>query len=368
MRLTVRRRLVIGLLTTWPVGLIYLDWCLFNGNNIVRVSRGHNPICDGSWRSALNGCTAFALPLAWIEIVGFTLIAIGIVVLVTRWVLSPLRGMAGVVGQLGPTSLGLRLRPEGPRDEARQLAEAIDGMLDRVAEGYDAQRRFAANASHELRTPLATQRALIEVSLGSALTAEQLALLSRQLLATNERNEALIEGLLVLAETERGLLAGFPLRLDLLLAATIETLRPAASERGIAIEANLAAVEVNGEQPLLERLASNLVQNAVKYNQPGGWVQVRAMSPATLVVANSGPRVPAEQVGGLFEAFRRASGDRLDHGGGVGLGLTIARSIVTAHRGSIVATANPAGGLTVEVHLPPCAPSERPASLDPAPG
>jgi signal transduction histidine kinase len=352
MPMTVRQRLIVAFLITWPVGLIYLDWCLYNGKNIARVSRGDDPVCDRSWRSALNGCTSYDLPLAWIEIVAFTIVAIAVVVLLARWVLSPLRGMAAAVGQLGPTSLGLRLRAEGPKDETRQLAEAIDEMLDRVAEGYDAQRRFAANASHELRTPLATQRALIEVSLGSALTAEQLELLSRQLLATNERNEALIEGLLVLAETERGLLAAVPQRLDLLLAATIQTMRPSAAERDIRIDEHLDPVQVTGEQPLLERLASNLVQNAVKYTGPGGWVQVSVTSPATLVVANSGPRVAPEQVNGLFEAFRRASGDRLDHGGGVGLGLTIARSIVMAHRGSIAATANRDGGLTVEVRLP----------------
>ncbi len=231
------------------------------------------------------------------------------------------------------------MRADGPRDETRLLADAIDAMLDRVAEGYEAQRRFAANASHELRTPLATQRALIEVSLASALTPEQLDLLSRQLLATNERNEALVEGLLVLAETERGVMSTAPQRLDLITAAIVETMRPAAGERGIRIDAQVVPAEVAGEQPLLERLVTNLVQNAVKYN-----VRETAGSPCalrttgTLTVANSGPRVPPEHVAGLFEPFRRARGDRLDHGGGVGLGLTIARSVVAAHGGTISAS------------------------------
>ena len=273
--------------------------------------------------------------------------------LLARWVFGPLRAMADIVAQLGPTSLGLRMNASGPRDETRRLAEAIDAMLDRVAEGYDAQRRFAANASHELRTPLATQRALIEVSLQSALTPEQLELLSRQLLATNERNEALIEGLLVLAETERGLLTSAPQRLDLIVAETIETWRPAAAERRVRIEGDLDPQNVIGEQPLLERLATNLVQNAVKYNVDDGWVQVRVSAPAVLHVANSGPRIAPEQVNSLFEPFRRASGDRLDHGGGVGLGLTIARSIVTAHGAAIHARANPGGGLTITVRLSP---------------
>ena len=355
MRWNTRRRFVIAQLISWPLGLIYLDWCLYNGLNIVHVYRGGTGNCDNSWRSSLNSCRAFSPMLAWIEIAAFTVALIGIAVLLARWVFAPLRAMTDIVAHLGPTSLGVRMNATGPRDETRRLAEAIDAMLDRVAEGYDAQRRFAANASHELRTPLATQRALIEVSLRSALTPEQLELLSRQLLATNERNEALIEGLLVLAETERGLLTSAPQRLDVILAETIETWRPAAAERGVRIEGDLAPQNVVGELPLLERLATNLVQNAVKYNVDDGWVQVRVSSPAILLVANSGPLIAPGQVNTLFEPFRRASGDRLDHGGGVGLGLTIARSIVAAHHGSIAATANPDGGLAIEVRLPPAA-------------
>jgi signal transduction histidine kinase len=260
--------------------------------------------------------------------------------------------MAETVDRLGPTSLGLRLRQDGPRDESRLLADAVDAMLDRVTEGYEAQRRFASNASHELRTPLATQRALIEVSLSSALTEEQLELLSRQLLATNERNEKLIDGLLVLAETERGLMSNTPQPLDRIVGEAVEALRPTAKERGVDLSASLTPVVVLGEQPLLDRLAGNLVHNAIKYNVAHGWVAVTLSPAGVLTVANSGPPVPPGQVASLFEPFRRMTGERLDHGGGVGLGLTIARSIVAAHRGAIDARANLEGGLTVEVRLP----------------
>jgi signal transduction histidine kinase len=266
--------------------------------------------------------------------------------------MAPIRSMADTISQLGPNSVGVRVPTHRAKDETGRLANAVNRMLDRVSEGYDAQRRFAANASHELRTPLATQRALIEVSLGEALTAEQLQLLSRQLLETNQRNEALIEGLLVLAETERGLLSRSSHRLDRVVESAISGLRSVADERRIAINSSLVSVQVSGEQPLLERLAMNLIQNALKYNHPDGWVRVSVDDTGTLIVANSGPQVLPEQVNGLFEPFRRASGDRLDHGGGVGLGLTIAESIVIAHGGSIMATANRAGGLTMEVRLP----------------
>jgi signal transduction histidine kinase len=272
--------------------------------------------------------------------------------LLARWALRPMRAMTDTVSRFGPTSLGLRVNPSGPHDETRVLAEAIDAMLGRVAEGYEAQRRFASNASHELRTPLATQRALIEVSLADgALTDDQLALLTRQLLATNERNEKLVEGLLVLAETERGMVSSGPQRLDVVVTEAVDQQRAAAERAEVALTLDAEPVTVVGEEPLLERLAVNLVSNAVKYNVVGGWVRVSVREPGELVVVNSGPGVDPDQVPALFEPFRRQSGDRLDHGGGVGLGLTIVRSIVAAHGGSVQARANPDGGLTVEIRL-----------------
>jgi len=349
------------LIVAIPVGWTYLVWSLNTGENIVRRYRGGSAICGrgdwlvlvsgrDDWRSLASGCGG-STGLAWVELVLAGLAVLALTWLAGRWALAPLRTMTSTVAQLGPTSLGVRLRPTGPRDETRRLAEAIDAMLDRVAEGYEAQRRFAANASHELRTPLATQRTLIEVSLADALTPEQLQLLSRQLLATNERNEKLIEGLLVLAETERGLVSSAPLRLDEIAHDTLTTLARSAEERGVRVAAELAPAWVVGERPLLERLVSNLVQNAIKYNVDGGQVRVAVAQPGRLTVSNTGPVVAPDQVGGLFEPFRRQSGDRLDHGAGVGLGLTIARSIVAAHHGRIGAVANPDGGLTVDVTL-----------------
>lgn len=352
MRFTPRRRAVLAIVFTWPLAYYYVDLASFTGINLIRHYRSGYVGCDGSWRSYFNSCGAYSATTAWITLIISTVLVVGVAYLLARWVVQPVRDIANTVGRFGPASLGLRLRADGPRDETRRLSDEIDAMLDRLAEGYEAQRRFASNASHELRTPLATQRALIEVSLSSALTEEQLALLSRQLLATNERNEKLVDGLLTLAETERGLMANTPLRLDQIIAAVLDLMRPTAKEREVEITASLAPVNVIGEEPLLDRLAANLIFNAVKYNRPGGGVTVNLVSDGTLTIANTGPAVPAEQVPALFEPFRRLGGERLDHGGGVGLGLTIARSIVAAHAGSIDARANPGGGLIVEVRLP----------------
>ena len=358
--LTLRRRALLAVLVSWPVGFGYV---FVGGHLAAQLARnvgGAYPDCSrGTLKKldAFNGCdrTSFHAGYAWLELLVLTVAVLAIGYGMARWVTWPMRQIADTVARFGPTSLGLRLRAGGPRDETRQLSDEIDAMLDRLAEGYEAQRRFASNASHELRTPLATQRALIEVSLSSALTPEQLELLSRQLLATNERNEQLVDGLLTLAETERGLMASTPLRLDDLVRDAVEVLRPAAKERELQVSVDAEPVTVMGEQPLLERLASNLIFNAIKHNHTGGSVAISVTRDGAFGVANTGPVVAPEHVAGLFEPFRRGSGDRLDHGGGVGLGLTIARSIVAAHGAAIHAQANPGGGLTVSVRLRPVA-------------
>jgi signal transduction histidine kinase len=361
-RLTPRRRVLLALLVSWPIACVWIGWMALLGYSLIEDSRTSYSSCGGGLQpvnlpGVLAGCAGvFSPTVAWVELLIMVTILAAAAYGLARWAVSPVRAMADTVERLGPTSLGLRLRHTGPQDESRALADAIDAMLDRVAEGYEAQRRFAANASHELRTPLATQRALIEVSLGSALTAGQLELVSRQLLATNERNERLIDGLLTLAETERGLLSRQRQPLDRIVRDAVDLQAAFAKERRVELELDTHPVAVRGELPLLERLAVNLVQNAVKYNVDDGWVRVRVdpadVATGRLTVVNSGPVVPPDQVAGLFEPFRRRSGERLEHGGGVGLGLTIARSVVAAHGGAIEAHANPDGGLTVGVLLP----------------
>ncbi|MEV0398166.1 sensor histidine kinase [Polymorphospora rubra] len=269
-----------------------------------------------------------------------------------RWCLRPVRDLVPMIANVGPQNLGHRLRPGRGRDELAVLGRAIDEMMDRIAVGYEAQRRFAADASHELRTPLAVQRTLIEVGLARTLTADQVALLTAQLLETNERNERLIEGLLVLSESDRGLLSRTPLRLDHITATVLDAHRARAAEAGVTITSQLRPRVVIGEQVLLERLVTNLVQNALKYNRPDGTIDVRVGEDPALVVVNTGDDVPPDEVPALFEPFRRRSGARVDHSGGAGLGLAIARSITRAHEGIIAASSTGHDGLRVQVSFP----------------
>jgi signal transduction histidine kinase len=268
--------------------------------------------------------------------------------------LRPLSQTARTVRQLGPQNLGQRIRMGGAADPLKELADAIDEALDRLAAGYESQRRFASNASHELRTPLAVQRLLTEVAMDDPKTGEDLRRLGAQLLRTNERNEKLIEGLLVLAESDRGLPGKVPVRLDELAGSVLDTHRELAGKHEVSLRTNLAERQVPGDPLLLERLISNLVTNAITYNEPGGWVDVVVAGepgPA-LTVHNTGPVIPAEAVSSLFEPFRRLAADRTNHSGGAGLGLSIVRSITTAHGGTVRAWPRTEGGLTIEISLP----------------
>jgi signal transduction histidine kinase len=264
----------------------------------------------------------------------------------------PLLTTTEVIRRVGPQNLGERIRMTGRGSELTELADALNEALDRVAAGYESQRRFASNASHELRTPLAVQRLLTEVAMDNPEASEDLRRLGDLLLRTNERNERLIEGLLVLAESDRGLAGKTPVRLDELTASVLDEHLEIAAEHDVKLRRNLAGRLVPGDQVLLERLIRNLVTNAITYNRPGGWVEVVVAGEPAITVHNSGQNVPAQAVSSLFEPFRRLTADRTAHGGGAGLGLSIVRSITTAHEGTIQARPGTEGGLIVEICLP----------------
>lgn len=265
--------------------------------------------------------------------------------------LRPLSDLAGTVGQLGPQNLGQRIRMSGSADALKELADAVDAALDRLVSGYESQRRFASNASHELRTQLAVHRLITEIAMDDPDSGPDLHRLGGQLLRANERNEKLIEGLLVLAESERGLPGKVPVRFDELTASTLDAHADLAAERGVSLRQTLAERLVPGDPLLLERLISNLVANAIMYNQPGGWVEVTVSAQPALTVRNTGQDIPAAMLPSLFEPFRRLAADRTDHRG-AGLGLSIVRAIAVAHEGAIHAQPRDGGGLTIEIELP----------------
>jgi signal transduction histidine kinase len=266
--------------------------------------------------------------------------------------LRPVKRITATARRLEAGQMDKRINHEGPDDELKELADTFDGMLDRLASSFDSQRRFVANASHELRTPLAVQRTMIEVAMGDPTASPDLMRLGAHLLHTNERTERLIDGLLVLARSDRGLTTREPVRLDHVATAVLDGARHLADDAGVTLTPTLAPRTVDGDPVLLERLVTNLVHNAVHYNERGGTVTVEVGEFPALVVVNTGPTIPPDQVNALFEPFRRLDRDRTNHRSGAGLGLSIVRSVATAHDGSVSATPKPGGGLRVTVKLP----------------
>jgi signal transduction histidine kinase len=370
LRPSMRRRVAVALAATFVLGYLVIAaalnvilrlWFSFHWFAVPNPNPGNPP--PGPFTPGLFSGLVWAGPFSTGTQVLIVVLLLPALVL-TGWalwmaaggLLRPLSAAAHTVRQVGPQNLGQRIRMSGGAgDPLKELADALDNALDRLAAGYEGQRRFAANASHELRTPLAVQRLLTEVALDDPEATQDMRMLGAHLLRANERNERLIEGLLVLAEADRGLPGTVPLRLDELAASVTESHQEMAARHGVTLHRRLGQRLVLGDALLLERLLANLVGNAIRYNQPGGSVEVEVTSQprAALTVSNTGPSVPAVEVSGLFEPFRRLTADRIDHGGGAGLGLSIVRSITAAHNGTIRVRPQRGGGLIVEIDLPP---------------
>ncbi|NKE60959.1 HAMP domain-containing histidine kinase [Lentzea sp. PSKA42] len=288
---------------------------------------------------------------------GVALAVMAVVALALGWfaavrMLRPVQEVVATAQRLEADSLHERIRMPGPRDELTELADTFDGMLDRLAASFDSQKRFVANASHELRTPLATQRTMIEIAMARRNAGPELRDLCERLLVMNMRTESLIEGLLLLARSDRGLEHEEPVRLDEVARGVVDSRRHVARQAGVRLEAALWPQVVSGDPVLLERLVVNLVDNAITYNHEGGLVTVRTGGESVLEVRNTGPDVPADQVGSLFEPFRQLRKQRTGPGRGVGLGLSIVASIAKAHGGSMRAVPRSGGGLEMAFSVP----------------
>jgi signal transduction histidine kinase len=284
--------------------------------------------------------------------------------LVAGRVLRPLRTMTATVRQISARNLHERLAVDGPDDELKDLADTVDGLLGRLETALDAQKRFVANAAHELRTPLTLERALLEETLsdpGATLTSSRSTL--ERLLAISQQQGRLLEALLTLASSERGLDHRQPVDLSVLAGQVLRGWRPEVDRLGLQLQARLAAAPTSGDPALVERLVANLLDNAVRYNLPGGHLEVATATTAgraLLSVANTGPVIPPAQADRLLEPFQRL-GDRTAHDDGHhGIGLSIIRAIAIAHDATLTAHPRPEGGLVVEVGFPlRQAPNER---------
>ncbi|MFC1432466.1 sensor histidine kinase [Streptacidiphilus sp. N1-3] len=261
--------------------------------------------------------------------------------------LRPVIAVTDTARRISEQNLHERLALTGPDDELHKLADTFDIMLDRLEKAFDSQRRFVSNASHELRTPLAAQRTSLQVGLADPLP-DGLAEVREDLLSVNREAEQLIDSLLLLARSDRGLQQTEQVELSTLARQLLEGLGPAARARDVSVTLTVdQLLRVEGDPVLLRQLLTNLLDNALRYNRPGGTVTVH-LTERVLTVANTGGTVAQEQVADLFEPFRRLGQDRIGSTGH-GLGLSIARSIAEAHGADITADPGPDGGLTVAV-------------------
>ena len=297
------------------------------------------------------------LVLSGLALAIMAVLAIGLGWLTAGRMLAPLRAVTIATQAITERNLHERLAMPGPDDEVKDLADTIDGLLARLETAFEAQRRFVASASHELRTPLTLNRALLEVALADpSASAGDLRAACEELLTAGEQQERLIDALLTLATSERGLD-----RRDLFDLASVTrqalALHDAKAEsRGLQLAVRFGHALIRGDPDLTERMAANLIDNAIQYNLPGGRVEVRTETRydhAVLTVINTGVPIPADQAERLFQPFQRLVADRARHPDGHGLGLSIVRAIATAHDADLRTRLRPGGGLSVEVHFPP---------------
>jgi signal transduction histidine kinase len=308
-------------------------------------------IVSGTQSTALH--TLLTQGLIALAVVSAAAIALGW--LIAGRMLQPLHQITATARRIAEAppdadrGLHERIALSGPKDEIKDLADTFDVMLARLDHSFDGQRRFIANASHELRTPLTLNRTLLEVALAAESPSEEVRQLGTTLLAINDRHGRLIDGLLLLAQSDR------PVS-DRSYVDLADIVDHVAVSDTVKVLTEPAEAVVAGNPVLLERLVQNLVENGVRHNLPeNGWVRVRTgTSPygqVVLEVSNSGPVIPRYEVPGLFEPFRRYQTSRL-HSPGAGLGLSIVRAVARAHGGEVRASARDEGGLTVTVTLP----------------
>jgi signal transduction histidine kinase len=284
-----------------------------------------------------------------------TLLAFAFGWLVAGRVLRPLRTMTSTAKHVSQHNLHERLALAGPDDEVKELADTIDGLLGRLESAFDAQRRFIANVSHELRTPLTWERALAEVSLADPdATPQALRGTIQELIVSGQGQERLIEALLTLATSERGLDRRDPVEIAAL---TRDVLRQRQGQmpNDAELHTDLAEAWTTGNPELLKRLIANLVDNAGRHNVTGGYLGISTSTSedhAVLTVSNDGPMIHADDIERLLLPFERLTGERTSHPDGHGLGLSIVAAIAAAHGADLSVKPRPAGGLEIAVALP----------------
>jgi signal transduction histidine kinase len=269
--------------------------------------------------------------------------------------LRPLRAVTATAKAISAGNLHQRLDLGEPADELTELGYILDDLFARLEASFDAQRHFVANASHELRTPLAGLRTLLEVALTDPdADADTLRATCQEALALGGHQERLVQALLALATSERGVTRWDALDLAHVVTGVLASRRDQATQRGIDLAEHLTPAVTTGDPRLIESLVANLIDNAIRHNHPNGHVEITTQTfgtQVTLAVTNSGPVIPDNQIQRLFQPFQRLAPDRNGRRDGYGLGLAIVNAVAQAHHATLTTSARPEGGLSITVRF-----------------
>lgn len=292
-------------------------------------------------------------------------IALGLMSVVSIWlgwliagrVLRPVRFITATTRQISEENLHQRLALRGPRDELRELGNTIDDLLARLEGAFEAQRSFVANASHELRTPLAMMRTSLDVAERKRVPmSADVSVLAGKIREGLEQADRIVESFLVLARAQRGVPTDLAtVSLPGVASNALSGRTNAISALSLSVKRELGDADVVGSETLLARMVANIIDNAVRHNEPGGFFKVTTETDgavARLVVESGGPPLDQDLVSELAQPFRRLDGDRTSSANGVGLGLSIVSAIAAAHNGTLSLGARPRGGLRVVIELP----------------
>ncbi|MFO0951233.1 MAG: ATP-binding protein [Isosphaeraceae bacterium] len=271
--------------------------------------------------------------------------------------LAPIGRMTETARRVSAENLGERLAAPNPDDELGRLAATLNAMLDRIDRGFEAARRFTADAAHELKTPVANIRSEAEVTLLSPRPPDEYQRALRSIVEETTRLGRLADRLLVLSRADAGATGETrPVRLDEVVRDAADAAREAARRGGIDLRVEaLPAAVVEADPDALRQVFDNLLDNAVKYTPGGGRIAVRgrrAGGNAVVEVADTGEGIPPEALPRVFDRFYRADPSRSRRTGGVGLGLSIARAVAERQGGAVEAESVPGAGSTFRVTLP----------------
>jgi signal transduction histidine kinase len=282
-------------------------------------------------------------------------LSVGLGWLIAGRLLRPLRTITATARDISASNLHRRLSLTVRHDEFKELADTLDDLFGRLEASFESQRRFVANASHELRTPLTAERTLLQVALADPVANEQtLRTACEQVLALGDQQAALIEALLTLASSERGIEQREPFDLADVVARAVLLRSEDAERSAVRLQTSLAPALTTGDPNLVESLVTNLLDNALRHNMmDGGSVEIstrRSAGRAVLAVRNTGPVIADTELELLFQPFQQLGRQRTSSGHG--LGLTIVQAIASAHGATLTAVPRPGGGLEFEVTFP----------------